>query len=285
MINLIGVFSVTTPLSGRIHACLQRIFKREEGFRFVRTRLKRPEQINRMREAGQIVADTLRLMRQRIEPGITTHELDKIAEENIRRHGATPSYKGYRGFPASICASVNTVIVHGIPSKEPLKPGDIISVDVGAKYRGFHGDATISVGVGNVEPEAQRLMDVCRSSLYAGIEKMRAGNRLTDISATIQKCVESAGFSVVRDLYGHGIGSNLHEEPLLPHYGDPGQGPRLRPGMVLTIEPMIAAGDPAWQTLSDNWTVVTLDGSLSAQFEHTVAITDNGPEILTDLGE
>jgi methionyl aminopeptidase len=251
----------------------------------VRTRLKRPEQIDRMREAGQIVADTLRLMRSSVRPGITTRELDSLAEENIRRHGATPSYKGYRGFPASICASVNTVIVHGIPDDSPLKEGDIISVDVGAKYRGFHGDATLTLSVGDVDSDARRLMDVCRSALYAGIDKTRAGNRLTDISATIQNCVESAGFSVVRDLYGHGIGTNLHEEPLLPHYGDPGQGPRLRPGMVLTIEPMIAAGEPAWETLGDNWTVVTLDGSLSAQFEHTVAITDNGPEILTDLGD
>lgn len=238
-----------------------------------------------MREAGQIVADTLRLMRSTIEPGISTGELDRLAEENIRRHGATPSYKGYRGFPASICASVNTVIVHGIPNDKPLESGDVISVDVGAKYQGFHGDATITVGVGDIAPEEQRLIDVCRSALYAGIEITLAGNRLTDISARIQRCVESQGFSVVRDLYGHGIGSNLHEEPLLPHYGDPGQGPRLRPGMVLTIEPMIAAGDPAWETLSDNWTVVTLDGSLSAQFEHTVAITANGPEILTDLGD
>jgi methionyl aminopeptidase len=247
--------------------------------------LKRPEQIDRMREAGQIVADTLKLMRASVAPGITTRQLDEIAEANIRKHGATPSYKGYRGFPATICASVNTVIVHGIPNDEPLSEGDIISVDVGAKYHGFHGDATISLPVGSVSEEATRLMDVCRKALYAGIDKTRAGNRLTDISATIQQCVESAGFSVVRDLYGHGIGSNLHEEPLLPHYGDPGQGPRLRPGMVLTIEPMIAAGDPTWETLSDNWTVVTCDGSLSAQFEHTVAITEQGPEILTDLGD
>ncbi len=251
----------------------------------MRTRLKRPEQIDRMREAGQIVADTLKLMRQHVAPGVSTRQLDEIAEANIRKHGATPSYKGYRGFPATVCASVNTVIVHGIPNDVPLEEGDIISVDVGAKHRGFHGDATITLPVGTVSDEAQRLMDVCKQALYAGIDKTRAGNRLTDISATIQNCVESAGFSVVRDLYGHGIGSNLHEEPLLPHYGEPGQGPRLRAGMVLTIEPMIAAGDPAWETLSDNWTVVTLDGSLSAQFEHTVAITDNGPEILTDLGD
>jgi methionyl aminopeptidase len=254
-----------------------------EGTSVVRTRLKRPEQIARMREAGQIVADTLRLMQRSVQPGITTRELDRLAEENIRRYGATPSYKGYRGFPASICASVNTVIVHGIPDDTPLTEGDIISVDVGAKFHGFHGDATISVGVGEIDPEAQRLMDVCQAALAAGIEKTRAGNRLTDISATIQHWVESGGFAVVRDLYGHGIGSNLHEEPLLPHYGDPGKGPRLRAGMVLTIEPMIVAGDPAWETLSDNWTVVTLDNSLSAQFEHTVAITEDGPEILTDL--
>jgi methionyl aminopeptidase len=251
----------------------------------LKTRLKRPEQIERMREAGQIVADTLKLMRSSVQPGVSTRELDSLAEENIRRLGATPSYKGYRGFPASICASVNTVIVHGIPDDTRLTEGDIISVDVGAKYRGFHGDATLTLPVGAISDEAQRLINVCKAALQAGIEKTRAGNRLTDISATIQRSVEDEGFSVVRDLYGHGIGSNLHEEPLLPHYGDPGQGPRLRPGMVLTIEPMIAAGDPAWQTLSDNWTVVTLDGSLSAQFEHTVAITDNGPEILTDLGD
>jgi methionyl aminopeptidase len=238
-----------------------------------------------MREAGQIVAETLKLMRAHVAPGVTTRQLDEIAEANIRKYGATPSYKGYRGFPATICASVNTVIVHGIPNDVPLEEGDIISVDVGAKYGGFHGDATISLPVGQVTDEATRLMEVCQRALYAGIEKTRAGNRLTDISAAVQQCVESAGFSVVRDLYGHGIGSNLHEEPLLPHYGEPGQGPRLRPGMVLTIEPMIAAGDPTWETLSDNWTVVTLDGSLSAQFEHTVAITDNGPEILTDLGD
>jgi methionyl aminopeptidase len=251
----------------------------------VRIRLKRPEQIERMREAGRIVADTLRLVRDAVEPGITTRELDALAERNIRSHGATPSYKGYRGFPATICASINSVIVHGIPGDTCLEAGDIISVDVGAKYRGFHGDATLSIPVGEVSGEARRLMDVCRASLKAGIRKSHAGNRLTDISASIQETVESAGFSVVRDLYGHGIGRNLHEEPLLPHYGEPGQGPLLRPGMVITIEPMIAAGAPDWKTLNDRWTVVTLDGSLAAQFEHTVAITDNGPEILTDLDE
>lgn len=238
-----------------------------------------------MREAGQIVADTLRKLREAAVPGVTTRELDHIAEENIRQQGATPSYKGYRGFPASICASVNSVIVHGIPNDTPLTSGDIISVDVGAKYRGFHGDATISIPIGEVSDEACRLMDVCRRALNAGIEQSRAGNRLTDISAAIQQVVESAGFSVVQDLYGHGIGRNLHEEPLLPHYGDPGQGPLLRAGMVITIEPMITAGAADWKTLSDNWTVVTIDGSLSAQFEHTVAITKNGPEILTDLGD
>jgi methionyl aminopeptidase len=246
-------------------------------------KLKRPEQIDRMREAGQIVADTLKLVRHAIRPGVTTGELDRIAEQNIRRHGAVPSYKGYRGFPASICASINHVIVHGIPDDTELREGDIISIDVGAKHRGFHGDATISVPVGEVSEEACRLMEVCQRALRAGIEESRAGNRLTDISATIQRTVESAGFSVVRDLYGHGIGKNLHEEPLLPHYGEPGQGPLLRAGMVLTIEPMIAIGEPEWKTLSDQWTVVTLDGSLAAQFEHTVAITDNGPEILTSL--
>jgi methionyl aminopeptidase len=251
----------------------------------VRIKLKQPEQIVRMREAGQIVAETLRLIRDTVEPGITTKELDRIAEENIRRHGATPAYKGYRGFPATICASINSVIVHGIPDDTKLRSGDIISVDIGAKLRGFYGDATLSIAVGDVSKEAQTLMDVCRRALYAGIDQSVAGNRLTDISARVQQVVEDAGFSVVRDLYGHGIGRNLHEEPLLPHYGEPGQGPVLRPGLVITIEPMISAGRPEWRTLRDRWTVVTIDGSLSAQFEHTVAITNNGPEILTDLGE
>lgn len=245
--------------------------------------LKHKEQIQAMRAAGRVVAETLQLLAEATKPGVTTAELDELAERHIRNSGATPSYKGYRGFPATICASINEVIVHGIPSDRALVEGDIISLDVGARLRGYHGDATVSVGVGTISAEAERLMAVCRTSLDLGIEQARAGNRLTDISAAIQPAVESAGFSVVRDLFGHGIGRNLHEDPLLPHYGRPGQGPLLRAGLVLTIEPMIAAGNPEWRTLPDEWTVVTVDGSLAAQFEHTVAITENGPEILTRL--
>lgn len=247
----------------------------------VRMQLKRREQIKIMRAAGKIIAETLALVKEAVKPGVTTGELDAIAEAFIRKSGATPAYKGYRGFPATICASVNNEVVHGIPGKRVLKEGDLISIDVGARYRGYYGDATITVPVGEIDPEARRLMEVCRTSLDVGIEQARAGNRLTDISAAVQEYVESHGFSVVRDLFGHGIGRQLHEEPLLPHYGRPGQGPILRPGLVLTIEPMIAAGRPEWLTLEDNWTVVTVDGSLAAQFEHTVAITENGPEILT----
>ncbi|MDI3341681.1 MAG: type I methionyl aminopeptidase [Sphaerobacter sp.] len=243
--------------------------------------LKQREQIATMRAAGRIVAETLLVVQEAVRPGVTTQELDALAEAYIRRAGATPAYKGYRGFPATICASVNEEVVHGIPGPRVLQDGDIISIDVGARYRGYYGDATVTLPVGTITLEAQRLLDVCRESLDIGIEQARAGRRLTDISAAIQAYVEGHGFSVIRDLYGHGIGRRLHEDPLLPHYGRPGQGPILRPGLVLTIEPMIAAGAPDWRTLEDRWTVVTRDGSLAAQFEHTVAITENGPEILT----
>lgn len=243
--------------------------------------LKDRDQLRKMREAGRIVAETLLVLQEAVKPGVTTAELDALAEETIRRHGATPSFKGYRGFPGSICTSVNDEVVHGIPGPRTLHEGDLVSIDVGARYRGFHGDATITVPVGEVSPEARRLLEVCRRSLDIGIEQTRAGNRLTDISHAIQTYVESQGFSVVRDLYGHGIGRALHEEPMLPHYGPPGRGPLLRPGLVLTIEPMIAAGSPRTRTLPDEWTIVTVDHSLAAQFEHTVAVTDNGPEILT----
>ncbi|MCS7051213.1 MAG: type I methionyl aminopeptidase [Thermomicrobium sp.] len=243
--------------------------------------LKRPEQIRLMREAGKIVAETLAVLTAAVRPGITTAELDRLAERTIRRHGAVPSFKGYRGFPATICVSVNEEVVHGIPGPRVLQEGDIVAIDVGARYRGYHGDATVTVPVGRISPQAEKLLRVCREALDIGIAQARAGNRLTDISYVIQQHVEAHGFSVVRNLYGHGIGRALHEEPMLPHYGPPGQGPLLRPGMVLTIEPMIAAGRPETRLLDDRWTVVTADGSLSAQFEHTVAITDNGPEILT----
>ena len=243
--------------------------------------LKQPEQLQKMRDAGKIVAETLEILRSSVRPGITTAELDQIAEKNIRKYGAVPSFKHYRGFPATICVAVNDEVVHGIPGLRVLQEGDIVSLDTGARLRGFHGDATITVPVGKISPDAERLIRVCRESLDIGIDAARVGKRLTDISAVIQDYVESQGFNVVRDLYGHGIGKALHEEPMLPHYGPPGHGPVLRAGMVLTIEPMIAAGKPATKTLKDDWTVVTLDGSWAAQFEHTVAITDEGPEVLT----
>ncbi len=245
--------------------------------------LKQPEQLQKMRDSGRIVAETLEILRDAVRPGITTAELDQIAEKNIRRYGAIPSFKNYRGFPASTCISVNEEVVHGIPGPKMLREGDIVSIDTGARLRGYHGDATITVAVGTISPEAERLIRVCRESLDVGIEAAQVGRRLTDISAVIQQYVEGAGFSVVRDLYGHGIGKALHEEPMLPHYGPPGHGPVLRSGMVITIEPMIVAGKPATKTLKDDWTVVTLDGSWAAQFEHTVAITEDGPNVLTQF--
>lgn len=243
--------------------------------------LKQPGQLQKMRDAGRIVAETLEILRESVRPGITTEDLDRIAEKNIRRNGAVPSFKHYRGFPASICAAVNEEVVHGIPGPRVLREGDVVSLDTGARYRGYHGDATITVPVGQVSPAVERLINVCRESLDVGIEAAQVGKHLTDISSAIQAFVEGKGFSVVRDLYGHGIGKSLHEEPMLPHYGPAGHGPLLRSGLVLTIEPMIAAGKPATRTLKDDWTVVTLDGSWAAQFEHTVALTDDGPEVLT----
>jgi len=243
--------------------------------------LKQPEQLQKMRDAGRIVAETLQLLKEEVRPGITTADIDYLAEKNIRRHGAVPSFKHYRGFPASTCISVNEEVVHGIPGSRVLNDGDIVSIDTGARYRGYHGDATITVPVGTVSSETADLVRVCFESLDLGIETAQVGRHLTDISSVIQDYVEAAGYNVVRDLYGHGIGRSLHEEPMLPHYGLPGHGPVLRAGMVITIEPMIVAGMPATKTLRDDWTVVTLDGSWAAQFEHTVAITDDGPEVLT----
>jgi methionyl aminopeptidase len=247
----------------------------------VSIQLKQPEQLQKMRDAGRIVAETLQLLKDEVRPGITTADIDHLAEKNIRHHGAVPSFKHYRGFPASTCISVNEEVVHGIPGNKVLNEGDIVSIDTGARYRGYHGDATITVPVGTISPETAQLVRVCFESLDLGIEAAQVGRHLTDISAVIQDYVEAAGFSVVRDLYGHGIGRSLHEEPMLPHYGPPGHGPVLRAGMVITIEPMIVAGRPATRTLRDDWTVVTLDGSWAAQFEHTVAITEDGPEVLT----
>ncbi|GJM71475.1 methionine aminopeptidase [Paenibacillus macerans] len=236
-----------------------------------------------MREAGRIVAETHRLMAQSIEPGITTGELDQIADKFIRSQGAVPSFKGYNGFPYSICASVNEELVHGFPGKRKLNEGDIISLDIGAEYRGYHGDSAWTYPVGEISTEAKRLLEVTEGSLYAGLALVKPDVRLFTISHAIQQHIEAAGFSVVREYVGHGIGSKLHEEPQIPNYGMPDRGPRLKPGMVLAIEPMVNMGKRYVKTLDDNWTVVTVDGSLCAHFEHTVAVTPDGMEIFTKL--
>jgi methionyl aminopeptidase len=236
-----------------------------------------------MREAGRIVAETHRLMAKHIEPGITTGELDRIADHYIRSQHALPSFKGYNGFPASICASVNDQLVHGFPGKRKLNEGDIITLDIGAQYRGYHGDSAWTYPVGSISEEAQRLLDVTERSLYAGLELVKPDVRLFTISHAIQRVIEDAGFSVVREYVGHGVGAELHEEPQIPNFGTPDRGPRLKPGMVLAIEPMVNAGSRYVKTLEDNWTIVTVDGSLCAHFEHTVAVTPDGMEIFTKL--
>jgi len=243
--------------------------------------IKSDSELNLMREAGRIVAETHRLMKQAVAPGITTAELDRIAEEYIRSQGAVPSFKGYNGFPSSICASVNEELVHGFPGPRKLVEGDIISIDIGAQYKGYHGDSAWTYGVGRISEEAQRLLDVTEASLYAGLEIIRPDVRLFTVSHRIQKVIEEAGFSVVREYVGHGVGADLHEEPQIPNYGVPDRGPRLKPGMTLAIEPMVNVGERYVRTLSDNWTVVTVDGSLCAHFEHTIAVTEEGYEILT----
>ncbi|MCK8489697.1 type I methionyl aminopeptidase [Paenibacillus sp. MBLB2552] len=236
-----------------------------------------------MREAGRIVAETHRLMAESIEPGITTGELDQLADKYIRSQGAVPSFKGYNGFPYSICASVNEELVHGFPGKRKLNEGDIITLDIGAEYRGFHGDSAWTYPVGEISEEAKKLLEITEGSLYAGLELVKPDVRLFTISHAIQQFIEAAGFSVVREYVGHGIGASLHEEPQIPNYGLPDRGPRLKPGMVLAIEPMVNMGKRYVKTLEDNWTVVTVDGSLCAHFEHTVAVTPDGMEIFTKL--
>lgn len=236
-----------------------------------------------MREAGRIVAETHRLIAQAIQPGITTGELDQLADKYIRSQGAVPSFKGYNGFPYSICASVNEELVHGFPGKRKLNEGDIITLDIGAEYRGFHGDSAWTYPVGQISEEAKRLLEVTEGSLYAGLALVKPDVRLYTISHAIQQFIEAAGFSVVREYVGHGIGASLHEEPQIPNYGLPDRGPRLKPGMVLAIEPMVNMGKRYVKTLEDNWTVVTVDGSLCAHFEHTVAVTPDGMEIFTKL--
>ena len=245
--------------------------------------LKQPDEIDKVQASSRIVAETLNVLRERIKPGVTTRELDKIAEETAQKRGAKPAFKGYRGYPYSLCASVNEEVVHGMPSNRVLKEGDIIGLDFGVYYQGFYGDAAITLPVGRVSEEAARLMRVTERSLYAAIDQACAGNRLGDISAAVQTTAESDGYSVGRDFVGHGIGRNMHEDPQIPNFGKKGRGIELQTGMVLAIEPMVNAGGYRVKILRDGWTVITEDGSLSAHFEHSVAITDNGPEILSRL--
>lgn len=254
--------------------------------------LKSRQQIAQLRDAGKLVAETFEVLRPHVVPGVTTADLDRIAEEYIRKHGAEPIYKGYvprgaRGippFPGTICASVNDVICHGIPSaKQTLKTGDIIGVDIGVILNGWVGDSCMTYAVGQLDDRSQRLMEVAQRVLDLGIDTARSGNRLGDIGATIQHYAEANGFSVVREYTGHGVGRKLHEEPTVLHYGAPGTGIKLKPGMVFTIEPMVNVGTAETRLLSDHWTVKTADGKRSAQFEHTIAITDDAPQILTTL--
>ncbi|MEJ9256957.1 type I methionyl aminopeptidase [Bacillus wiedmannii] len=244
---------------------------------------KTPREIEIMRGAGRIVALTHQELKQHITPGITTKELDQIAEKTIQKYGATPSFKGYNGFPGSICASVNEELVHGIPGKRKLEEGDIISIDIGAKYNGYHGDSAWTYPVGNISESVQKLLDVTEKSLYLGLEQVKPGERLSNISHAVQTHAEENGFSIVREYVGHGIGQDLHEDPQIPHYGPPNRGPRLKPGMVICVEPMVNQGRRYVKTLSDDWTVVTVDGKWCAHFEHTIALTEAGYEILTTL--
>ncbi len=245
--------------------------------------LKSEREINYLRDAGKIVAETHVEVKKAVKPGVTTLDLDEIAEEYIKSRGAIPAFKGYHGFTGNICASINEEVVHGIPGLKKLKNGDNISIDIGAVINGYNGDAAITVPVGEVDAEVQKLLDVTEESLYKGIEQAIVGNRLSDISHAVQLHVEQHGFGVVRDYVGHGIGRSMHEDPQVPNFGSPGRGPRLKAGMTLAIEPMVNLGTYEVKTLDDGWTVVTLDGKRSAHFEHSIAITDGKPEILTKL--
>jgi methionyl aminopeptidase len=245
--------------------------------------LKSAREASHMREAGRIVALALQELGKRVAPGVTTGELNRYLEDFLHRAGAAPAFLGYQGFPASICASVNEEVVHGIPGVRKLENGDIISIDIGAVCSGYYGDAAMTFPVGDISAEAARLLQVTRQSLYQGIEQAVGGNRIGDISAAVQQHVEANGFSVVRDFVGHGIGSHMHEEPQVPNFGRPGLGPRLRPGMAIAIEPMVNEGTYEVMVLSNRWTTVTKDRKLSAHFEHTVLITEGQPEILTQL--
>jgi len=239
--------------------------------------------LEKMRRAGRVVAETLKIMRDTVRAGMTTKELDEVAEAEIRKRDAIPSFLGYRGFTGTLCTSLNHEIVHGIPGEKVIAEGDIIKIDCGAIVEGFHGDAAISLSIGDVDPVALKLMETTERSLWAGIDEARPGNRVGDIAHAVQTVAEGAGFSVVREYVGHGIGRSLHEDPPIPNHGQPGKGLKLAEGLVIAIEPMVNVGGFETKLLADNWTVVTADGSLSAHFEHTVAVTADGPEVLTAL--
>ena len=244
--------------------------------------LKTGRELKIMREACRISATALKLIGNAVEPGVTTAELDRMAEKYIRSQGATPNFKNYQGYPATACISINNEVIHGIPSKSrKLMPGDIVSVDLGAQFDGYHGDNAATFACGDISDEAKRLMDATQQSLYEGIAAARSGGRIGDIGHAVQSYIEARGYSVVRQFVGHGIGTKLHEAPEVPNFGTPGRGIRLMPGMTLAIEPMVNVGSPDVKVLPDGWTVLTRDGSLSAHFEHTVVITPDGPQILT----
>jgi methionyl aminopeptidase len=242
---------------------------------------KSPAEIERMRVANMLVADVLAELAAMVKPGVTTADLDAAAEKMVRSAGAEPAFKGYRGYPSTLCASVNEQVVHGIPSARALHEGDIISLDMGVKLNGFYGDSAVTVPVGRVSHDVQRLLKVTQAALDQGIDRVRVGGRVSDIGHAVQRFVEANGFSVVREFVGHGIGASLHEDPQIANYGEPGRGPRLAEGMVLAIEPMVNMGRSAVKVLADGWTAVTRDGSWSAHFEHTVAVTKDGPLVLT----
>jgi methionyl aminopeptidase len=242
---------------------------------------KSPAEIEKMRAANQLVARVLEELAAMVGPGVSTADLDAAAESKVRAAGAEPAFKGYRGYPSTLCASVNEQVVHGIPNRKPMKSGDIISLDMGVKLNGYYGDSAVTVPVGAVSDDVKRLLRVTQEALEAGIAQVKIGARISDIGHAIQARVEAEGFSVVREFVGHGIGASLHEEPQIANFGEPGRGPRLAEGMTLAIEPMVNMGKPAVKVLADGWTAVTRDGSLSAHFEHTVAVTKDGPDVLT----
>ena len=243
--------------------------------------IKNSRELAAMREACRISAKALQIGGAAVEPGVSTLEIDRVIRKYIESEGAKPSFLGYGGFPASACISINETVIHGIPGKRIIRAGDIVSIDVGAYFNGFHGDNAATFGAGDISPEAQRLLDATRESLLEGIRAAQAGNRIGDIGSAVQRYVEVRGYSVVRQFVGHGVGTDLHEDPSVPNFGTPGRGPRLVPGMTIAIEPMVNMGGPDVRILPDGWTTVTTDGKLSAHFEHTIAVTDNGPVIMT----